>query len=271
MRLSQINIYPIKSLAGIPVQESAIESRGLSFDRRWMLVDDDNRFLTQREIPAMALIKVRMEKGNPVVSLGERSIEIPAPQNGDSATVTIWNSQVKGKFYGGEIDEWFSEALGNSCRLVRMPEETERKVNPLYAVRKAEDVVSFADGYPFMLIGQGSLADLNSKLDTPLPMNRFRPNFVVEGSEAFAEDNWKLVRIGETVFHIVKPCERCVITTIDQNVGEKGAKEPLKTLSTYRNRNGNVLFGQNLIAEDPGGTVRVGDEIEVLELRDPAA
>jgi hypothetical protein len=147
-----------------------------------------------------------------------------------------------------------------------MPEEAKRTVNPFYAVRRFEDTVSFADGYPFMVIGQASLDDLNSKLETPVPMNRFRPNFVVAGSEPFAEDTWKKIRIGDTEFHVVKPSERCVITTVDQASGEKG-KEPLKTLNTYRNKKGKVLFGQNLIAEKAGGTLRIGDPIEVLEVK----
>jgi uncharacterized protein YcbX len=140
-------------------------------------------------------------------------------------------------------------------------------VNPFYAVRKFRDTVSFADGYPFLLIGEASLADLNSRLSEPVPMNRFRPNFVVSGSEPFEEDTWKRIRIGSNEFHIVKPCARCVLTTVDQTTGQKTGKEPLKTLSEYRNRNGNVLFGQNLIAETAGGTVQVGDEIEVLKRR----
>jgi uncharacterized protein YcbX len=126
--------------------------------------------------------------------------------------------------------------------------------------------VSFADGYPFMLIGQGSFDDINSKLEEPVPMNRFRPNFVASDTEPFDEDNWRKIRIGETVFHVVKPSARCVITTVDQATGIKG-HEPLKTLSGYRKLNGNVLFGQNLIAEKSGAAIAVGDEIEVLERR----
>jgi uncharacterized protein YcbX len=126
--------------------------------------------------------------------------------------------------------------------------------------------VSFADGYPFLLIGQASLDDLNSRLAEPVPMNRFRPNFVVEGAEPFAEDTWKKISIGKTVFHVVKPCERCVITTIDQVKGTKG-KEPLTTLNTFRNFNGKVLFGQNLIAEKPGAVLKVGDKIEIVEVK----
>jgi len=183
----------------------------------------------------------------------------------ETATVKIWSSSVKGSFYPKEVDEWFSDAIGSRCRLVLMPETTKRIVSPDYAIRKFEDTVSFADGYPFLLIGEASLADLNSRLEEPVPMNRFRPNFVVTGSEAFEEDNWKRIRIGSTEFHVVKPCARCVMTTVDQAAGQKNGKEPLKTLAAYRTRSGNVLFGQNLIAETAGGTIRVGDAVEIIE------
>ncbi len=268
MNISEINIYPVKSLKGISIDEATVEERGLQFDRRWMLVDERNQFLTQREIPAMALIKIKIAGGNLTASFSDKSLVVPIkPDGGGMATVKIWSSKVKGKFYDGAADAWFSEALGRACHLVLMPEETKRKVNPFYAVRKFKDTVSFADGYPFMLIGQGSLDDLNSRLEVPVPINRFRPNFVVLGAGSFAEDNWKKIRIGEAIFHLVKPCERCVITTVDQSTGEKNGKEPLKTLSTYRNSGGKVLFGQNLIAANPGEVVRIGDKIEILETR----
>jgi hypothetical protein len=167
--------------------------------------------------------------------------------------------------YPAECSEWFSEVLNIDCRLVMMPDESRRTVNPFYAVRKFKDTVSFADGYPFMLLGQSSLDDLNTRLPDPVPMNRFRPNFVVSGSGAFAEDDWKKIRIGTTVFHVVKPSERCVMPTIDQAAGVKTGVEPLKTLSGFRTTGNKVLFGQNLIAENPGGVVKVDDAVEVLE------
>lgn len=267
MHISQINIYPVKSLMGISLDASPVEERGLAFDRRWMLVDENNQFLTQREIPAMALVKVELNEENITASIDGKTLKIPHQPDGELATVKIWSSRVKGRFYDAAIDAWFSEAIGRTCRLVSMPEETKRKVNPFYAVRKFKDTVSFADGYPFLLIGEASLEDLNERMDVPVPMNRFRPNFVVAGAEAFAEDTWKKIRVGDTIFHLVKPCARCVITTVDQSTGKKNGKEPLKTLSAYRNRKGKVLFGQNLIAENPGEVVRIGDKIEVLETR----
>ena len=150
-----------------------------------------------------------------------------------------------------------------------MPEETKRIVNPIYAVNKFKDEVSFADGYPFLLIGENSLNDLNSRLERKIPMNRFRPNLVFNDSEPFAEDNWKKIKIGNTIFHLVKPCARCVITTIDQATGISDGKEPLKTLASYRipkrSIKKKILFGQNLIAENVGGFLQVGDKVVVIE------
>ena len=268
MNISELNIYPVKSLTGISLQSAVVEDRGLQFDRRWMLVDEKRQFITQREVPRMATVKIAIGDGGLDASINGSRINISAePKTGNTRNVKIWSSSVKGEFYPDEINEWFSNQLATPCSLVSMPETSKRKVNPFYAVRIFQDTVSFADGYTFLLIGEGSLTDLNSRLEQPVPMNRFRPNFVVAGSEPFAEDNWKRIRIGSTEFHVVKPCARCVMTTIDQSAGEKTGKDPLKTLSSYRNRNGNVLFGQNLIADVSGGTIRVGDQVEVLEIK----
>jgi uncharacterized protein YcbX len=174
------------------------------------------------------------------------------------------------KVYDSAVNEWFSDVLGASVRLVYMPDETKRLAHAPYKI-KADDHVSFADGFPFLLIGEGSLEDLNSRLKEPVPMKRFRPNFVVAGTEPFAEDTWKRIRIGDTIFHVVKPCARCIIPTTDQDTGIRKSGEPLKTLAKYRTkkkrRTNKVLFGQNLIADEPGGVVKIGDEVEVLEYR----
>lgn len=268
MILSEINIYPVKSLAGIGLQDSQVEERGLQFDRRLMLVDENNEFLTQRVYPKMATITLKIVEDGLIASNSGDEIAIPLePDSEEKATVKIWKNRVKAVFYGNEINEWFSRRLEMKCRLVVMPENTKRKVNPFYAVRKFKDIVSFADGYPFLLIGENSLVDLNEKLEKKLPMNRFRPNLVVKDSEVFAEDNWKKIKIGNTIFHVVKPCGRCVMTTIEQSTGEKNGNEPLKTLAKYRNKNGKVLFGQNLIAENTGEILKVGDKVEILETK----
>lgn len=269
MHISEINVYPIKSLGGVTLKNSVVEERGLRFDRRWMLVNEQNEFLTQRQFPKMATIKIEISEDGLRVSEANNEKIISFESNiSDTATVKIWSSRCRAKVYESDVNKWFSGVLQTDCKLVLMPEETKRKVNYFYAVHKT-DTVSFADGYPFLLIGENSLTDLNSKLEKPVPMNRFRPNFVVSGSEPFAEDNWKKIKIGETIFHVVKPCGRCVITTIDQEKGASGGVEPLKTLARYRipkrSVKKKILFGQNLIAENAGGILKVGDEIEVIE------
>ncbi len=271
MNLSEINIYPIKSLGGIALKSSIVEARGLKYDRRWMLVDADNTFLTQREFPKMAAVNVEVTKNGLGVSADGKSVEIPfAFDSTETEVVKIWSSRCRAKVYQKSINDWFSDVLQTDCRLVLMSEETTRKVNYFYAVHK-EDAVSFADAYPVLLIGEESLNDLNSRLETRVPMNRFRPNLVFSGGDAFVEDGWKQIKIGASVFHVVKPCGRCVVTTIDQKNGEKQGIEPLKTLASYRipkrSVKKKILFGQNLIAESVGESLNVGDEIKVIETK----
>jgi hypothetical protein len=280
MHISEINIYPIKSLKGISLETAHVEERGLQYDRRWMLTDAGGMFMTQREFPRMATISVWLEDdGLGVAADRFGDVFIPfKPDTGNKQQVTIWQSVCEGAIYGGALNEWFSDVLGTSCQLVYMPDDSRRSVNPRFD--RGDEVVSFADGYPLMLLGEASLADLNSRLNEPLPMNRFRPNLVVSDSDAFAEDNWKTVRVGDARFRSTKPCERCVITTIEQSNGEVAGKEPLRTLASFRmaktvmpneyemlgvNATA-VLFGQNLIAETVGTTVSVGDPVEVLGL-----
>ncbi len=271
MKITELNIYPIKSLGGIALKNSVVENRGLKFDRRWMLVDEKNEFLTQRNFPKMATLKIVLEKSGLVVSNDEKQLEIPfAPEIEFAATVKIWSGKVRAQVYESRINDWFADVLQTNCKLAAMPEETRRKVNYFYAVHKS-DVVSFADAYPFLLIGESSLENLNEKLARKIPMNRFRPNIVVSGAESFAEDEWKKIKIGETIFHVVKPCARCVMTTIDQDTGISDGVEPLKTLAAYRipkrSVKKKILFGQNLIAENVGGQIKIGDKVEILETK----
>ena len=271
MILSEINIYPIKSLRGISLNEAKIERRGLEFDRRWMLIDENNRFLTQRDFPKMATLGVEILENSLQISNGNEKLPVPFEiENKLTERVGIWQSKCKAEIYDKSINDWFSDALQTNCRLAKMPAETHRKVNYLYAVKK-DDHVSFADGYPFLLIGESSLQDLNDRLEKKVPMNRFRPNLVISGAEAFKEDSWKKIKLGEIIFHIVKPCERCVITTIEQKTGEKQGVEPLKTLASFRipkrSIKKKILFGQNLIAEKAGEILKVGDKIEILETK----
>jgi uncharacterized protein YcbX len=268
MNLTEVNIYPIKSLKGIRLETAVIEDRGLRYDRRWMLVDQKNKFITQREFPKMAALSVEVQDDYLKVTNGSDRMDVPFESYGNEmASVTIWGSRVKSEVYQPVVNRWFSDKLGTDCRLVRMPDNRNRIVNPNYAVRKFVDTVSFADGYPFMLMNEASLAELNSLLPEPVPMDRFRPNFVVRGSVPFEEDRWKTIRIGSTVFHVVKSCERCMIPTIDQDLGVKTGKEPIKTLNEIRNFGGKVLLGRYLIADASGGSAGVGDDVEVLQTK----
>jgi uncharacterized protein YcbX len=263
LTLSEINIYPIKSLGGISLQTSEIEERGLKYDRRWVLVDETNTFFTQRDFPEMALINVSVENNRLKLQHKTKNVEpllVPFGfEHSVKDRVVIWDDTVIGEFYNNQIDEWFSEIIEIKCHLVKMPESTKREVDKTYVKNK---VVSFADGYPFLIIGQSSLDDLNSRMEVPLPMNRFRTNFVFTGGKPFQEDNWKKFQIGNVIFEAVKPCARCVITTTNQETAER-LHEPLLTLSNYRKIDNKVVFGMNLVCESTG-EIKVGDKIELL-------
>ncbi|SKB78245.1 hypothetical protein SAMN05660226_03119 [Parapedobacter luteus] len=266
LRVSELYVYPIKSLGGISLQEAMVAERGLLYDRRWMLIDAHHRFLSQRQQPRMALIQVHLtDDGLHVTHQGVRPLHIPFTQVYEQAeTVAIWDDTCTAMLAPPMYHRWFSHVLGIECRLVYMPESTRRAVDPRYA--PPGHIASFADAYPFLMIGQASLDDLNSRLETPLPINRFRPNIVFTGGQPYEEDRMGGFRIGPIRFHGVKLCARCVITTIDQQFGERG-KEPLKTLATYRSKNNKTLFGQNLIHQGTG-MIRVGDAITVEYMHD---
>ncbi|MFA7229066.1 MAG: MOSC N-terminal beta barrel domain-containing protein [Melioribacteraceae bacterium] len=263
--LSEINIYPVKSLGGIFLRESEVTDRGLKFDRRWMIIDEEEKFLTQRSHPQLALLKTKINHNKLILSHKTRDVSpLVIPINTkltETAIVSVWDDLVSALIVGKYADEWLSEVLGAKCRLVYMPDISERFVNRSYALQN--EIVSFADAFPFLLIGQSSLDDLNSRLPEKVEMNRFRPNFVFSGGEPFEEDNWKRFKIGNVLFEAVKPCSRCVTITTDQESGMRN-EEPLKTLSTYRVKDNKVFFGMNLI-HDGSGTLQIGDEIEVLE------
>ncbi|MCW9064709.1 MAG: MOSC domain-containing protein, partial [Ignavibacteriaceae bacterium] len=245
------------------LQSSVVEERGLKYDRRWVLVDESNTFFTQRDFPEMALIKVAIEQEGLRLQHKTKSVEpllIPFEfKHSKTDKVVIWDDTVTAEFYDKQIDSWFSEIIGIKCHLVKMPETTKRVVDESYAKNK---IVSFADGYPFLIIGQSSLDDLNTRMETPLPMNRFRTNFVFAGGKAFVEDNWKKLIIGTAVFEAVKPCARCVITTTNQETAER-LHEPLLTLSKFRKIDNQVMFGMNLVC-DSTGKIEVGQKIEPL-------
>jgi uncharacterized protein len=261
--LTELNIYPIKSAAGISLTTAIVEPRGLQFDRRWMIVDETSTFITQRRFPRLSLISVQISSDNLILNApGMNEIKAPLDVDGILEPVQIWDDKVQAVGVDKEVNKWLTEFLQISCRLVHMTKESTRPVDPKYTINK--DHVSFADAFPFLLISESSLEDLNSKLDHSVPMNRFRPNLVVRGCSAFAEDEWRRIRIGNVIFHLVKPCARCVITTVNQANGTFSGKEPLKTLSEYRNRDGKVYFGQNVIGEGTG-ILNVGDTVTILD------
>lgn len=265
LRLSEIFVYPIKSLGGIYVNQSVVEPRGLKYDRRMMLVNENGEFLTQRTYPRMALLKTSLGENSVDVknSLTGESISIDLNQvSKDSIDVIIWNDICAALKVSALADDFFSEFLGMHCYLVFMPETEKRIVDKERKFVDDEHIVSFADGYPFLIIGQSSLDDLNSRLEMPVTMDRFRPNFVFSGGTSYEEDNWKEFEINGVLFSAVKPCARCVITTTDQNTGVR-QKEPLKTLSSYRTINNKVMFGMNIVSKNQG-IVFVGSKINLL-------
>jgi hypothetical protein len=263
LQVSALYIYPIKSLGGISLNQSQVTDRGLQYDRRWMLVDGKGVFLSQRKLPQMALLQVSMEATGLVVSHKKNgaTITIPfAPPSLNETEVTVWESRSTALRVSHAADAWFSGQLGVACSLVQMTEAHPILVDPEYAHRG--ELTSFSDGYPFLLIGQSSLDDLNQRLAEPVPMNRFRPNIVVSGAAPFAEDNWQHFTIGQLHFYGVKLCGRCVVTTIDQNVGIAG-KEPLQTLTGYRKDGNKIYFGQNLLHQGTG-MIQLGDAVQVF-------
>lgn len=262
--LSELNLYPIKSAAGIPLQTAQVERRGLRGDRRWLVTDPQGMFQTQRSLPKMALISVAVENETLYLEApGMPPLKVEPPLETSSVMqVEVWGDECKAISASAVAHEWMSQYLGIDCRVVYMPEDSIRLVDQEYATDPT-DHVSFADGFPFLLISQASLDDLNQRLESPLPMNRFRPNFVVTGCTSFAEDTWKRIRIGTMEFHLVKPCSRCIVTTVNQQTADRG-QEPLRTLAQYRMRDGKISFGQNLISVGEG-QISVGDEVEVLE------
>ncbi|MEM6844160.1 MAG: MOSC N-terminal beta barrel domain-containing protein [Bacteroidota bacterium] len=262
LQLSEIYIYPIKSLGGIRLPEAQLAQRGLTYDRRWMLIDEHG-FLTQREIPQMALLKVSLQADHLEVSSSSEALPLTIPlalqPDASTKSVPIWDDITTAQLVSKEADEWFSEILNHSCSLVYMPDFSERtkvgktsgKVQP----------VSFADGYPALLLGQASLDDLNTRLTEPVPMSRFRPNLVFTGGDAYEEDQWHEFNIGGATCWAEKPCARCTIITVDQSTADRG-KEPLATLATYRKQDNKVLLGQNILFE-PGKIIQEGDVIQV--------
>lgn len=258
MHLSGLFIYPIKGCGGISVERAALVERGLAFDRRYMLVDRHGVFISQREVAKLCLVRSEIRDAALSVtapSMPALLLPLEATQ-GEAQPYRVWDS-TGSALRVAEGSRWFSELLGDEVSLLFMPDAERRAVNPKRA--RPGDIVSFADGYPLLVISEASLAELNRRLDVPLPMARFRPNLVVSDCEAFAEDGFERVTIGGVSMRGVKRCERCVVTTIDQETALSG-KEPLRTLAQFRKQDGKVWFGMNLI-HDSSGELRLGDRV----------
>lgn len=262
--LSALHVYPVKSCAALAPREAQVETRGLAHDRRWMIVDANGKFVTGREFSRMPLIRVAPDAHGLVFDapgMQPLAVATPSPDRA-RRTVEVWGATVGALAADAAAGAWLSRFLGQPADLVYMDAAARRAVDESYA--EPGDEVSFADGFPVLLISQAALDQLNGKLAQPIPMLRFRPNLVVDGVAPHAEDGWTRIRVGEVEFDVVKPCTRCVFTTVDAERGERDpAGEPLRTLITYRRTPKGVTFGQNLIPRG-AGTIRLGDTVAVL-------
>jgi uncharacterized protein len=273
--------YPIKSCAPLSHSRIELDTYGPLWDRYWMIVDEDGEFLTQREVPTMALIQPAFEDSClrlSAPSMPTAYVPLQALQPSrlspygetTSRLVTVWRDTCQAWDEGDELAMWLSDFMHLKVRLVRMADDYRRGVDSKFAPQPAE--TRFTDGFPLLIVSEASLDELNNRLverrAEPVPMGRFRPNLVVTGCDAFAEDTWRTVQIGSVILDIVKPCARCVLTTVDPKTGTvPDPAEPLATLNTFRKRNGKVMFAQNAIHRAPG-TLVVGDHIDVITLRD---
>jgi len=266
MQLSELLVYPVKSCAGIAVTDWPLDARGLRHDRSLMVVDARSGvFLTQREIPALALVRPSLHGGALRLTTpgGSTDLRLDGPP-GPTRRVTVWEHTGPATDCGEGAAILLSDHVRRDVRIVAVPRDHERTAESQYA---GPDVaVGFSDGYPLLLIGAASLEALNSRLPSPLPMNRFRPNLVVTGAAPFAEDGWDSIRVGEALIDIVKPCARCAITTVDQSTGIRSGAEPLRALGTFRRGDRGVMFGQNAVHRSLG-TLRVGDDVQVAALK----
>ncbi len=270
--LSSIHIYPIKSSAGIELSNSWVDELGLAFDRRFVLTNTDGQFITARTKAKLCLVQASLTPNGLILTAPKMPLLTLNYQDfaNEYKPVTIWGDNVQGQYCGDNASAWFSAYLNSSCRLLFFGEQSTRERVSNSTGKKRQ--VSFADGYPLLLISQASLNDLNNKLqteNTQVSMARFRPNVVIENCHAFAEDSWQRIRIGEVEFELAKPCARCIFTTVNpENAQRHSQKQPLTMLKSYRQiANGEILFGQNLIPLNQG-QLKQGDKLTVLTNKD---
>lgn len=261
IEISNLYIYPVKSCRPIELKQSAVDAFGLQHDRRWMVVDANGEMLTQRKLSRMCLIQPQLtESGLVIKAPGCNDLVVDTPTQSQQVKVKVWEDECQAYDAGEKAASWFSHFLSLECRLVYFPDNEVRQVDTDYA--NPGDKTAFSDGFPLLLISQASLDDLNSRMNTPVAMTRFRPNIVVTGCTAYAEDEWKLIKAGELEFRLVKPCSRCVIPSINIETAKK-EDEPLRTLVSYRKRDNKIFFGQNIIA-DGIGEIRQGMPVELI-------
>lgn len=264
LTLSAIYRYPIKSAGGQSLSVGKMDCFGLEDDRRWMLVDSEGLFVSQRTLPEMALLGVQSSKAGVELRFGGDVVELARPEQADaksdSVRVTVWGDQLDAHLADDRINAWLSERLGQALRLVWCPPEARRRVDPNFA--RADELCAFVDGFPLLVVGQASLDALNARLPQAVPMNRFRPNLVIAGGEAHAEDRSQRLRIGNTELALVKPCSRCVIPSIDQATG-KCDPHINRVLAAYRRRDGSIYFGMNALGAS-GAVFRVGDPVQFV-------
>ena len=255
--IHSLYIYPVKSLAGISLESSQLDKMGLKHDRRWMLVSPSGDFLSQRKVPKMALIQPKFIKKQLILTQsGKEDFAVPTANPQQTLSVNIWKDKVTAQCVSQAADDWLFEALGIKCHLVYIPDDEVRQCDLEFS--KQDDRTGFADGFPILLISTASLDDLNQRLKKKVEMRRFRPNIVVSGCDAFAEDNWHEFTLGKIPMRGVKPCSRCILITVDPKTGKRSGAEPLQTLMSYRKQGNSVYFGQNVI-HDTIGSVQIGD------------
>ena len=264
MKISELNIYPVKSTRQVSLKKSKVLPTGLAHDRKWLLIDQDKQMITARTYSELLQVQAGVERDELKITASLESFTFQAEKEEKEVSFQFFNEQLRGKYFSKEADLWFSEYLGIPCRLIHQQEV----FRPMLEKRggRPGDQVNYGDEAPILLIGEGSLKDLNTRLEDPVTMGHFRPNIVVGGSKPYAEDHWKLIRIGDCEFEVVQACRRCVFTTIDPVTRKKNKRgEPLRTLAGYRKvADGGVAFGMHLVPRKLG-EIRVGDALEVLK------
>ncbi len=271
MRVASLHIHPVKGARAVACNAAQVTARGLDHDRRWLVTDEANRFITQRECAGLARLTVRVSDHGLHMEFGAAIIDVETPAGADRRAVAVWNDRVEAMFAGEEAAAWLFSALGRKARLFYMDDDAARLTSGRWAPAAP---VSFADAYPLLIATAASLGALNEEITSsggaPVPMERFRPNVVIEGGQPWAEDRWRAIQIGGVVYDLVKPCDRCLVTTIDQASGEKTGREPLKTLSRIRTSAhpdvAGVLFGWNAIPRTTG-EIKAGDDVAIIEHR----